>query len=112
VTENDNIFVIAWCSEGLEAILDVKECDMGDTMLRLQGNPANTLRTALNYLLTRARYNHQRVYEIYSIHTAPNIDEKTLTLMFEENPQVAADLIRKRGTVILSQRDPNKVRIQ
>lgn len=109
----DNIFLLVWHMEGLEAIVDIRDIDAADTMSRLKGEPATALRSQLNYFILRARFNSHRHYEIYSIHTSKDISESDLQGLFEDDPQSAVDLIRKRGTMLYSdRRNPEKAFIQ
>jgi type VI protein secretion system component VasA len=52
----------------------------------------------------RARANSQRHYEIYIVSAVDGITEDHIRDMFEANPQMAADTIRKLGTVFHSDR--------
>lgn len=100
----DNVFLLVWDMNGLEAIVDIRDIDAADTMARLKNEPATALRSQLNYFILRARFNAHRHYEIYSIHTSKDVSEEDLRGMFEDDPQLAVDLIRKRGTILYSNR--------
>jgi hypothetical protein len=89
------MFAIMWDCHGLEAIEAVPE-PAETTFALLKGveppRPPNILHWQL-----RARYNSQRHYEIYIITAAPGIDKDDIREMFENNPQTAADTIRRIG---------------
>jgi hypothetical protein len=89
------MFAIMWDCHGLEAIEAVPE-PSETTFALLKGveppRPPNILHWQL-----RARYNSQRHYEIYIITAAPGIDRDDIREMFENNPQTAADTIRRIG---------------
>jgi hypothetical protein len=89
------MFAIMWDCHGLEAIEAVPE-PAETTFALLKGveppRPPNILHWQL-----RARYNNQRHYEIYIITAAPGIDKDDIREMFENNPQSAADTIRRIG---------------
>lgn len=104
--DDRNIFLVVWDVNGLEAIVDVQESAAADTMSLLKGEKAGKLRSELNYFLMRARFNSHRHYEIYSVHTSPEITEEDLRGLFEADPQIAVDLIRERGTMLYSDRLP------
>lgn len=106
-----NRFLIVWNTLGLEEIVDIQDLEQQDTMNRLKNEPARSIRETLNYFSMRARYNAHRIYEMYSIHTSEDVSKDDLVDLFEQDPQAAADLIRERGTKILSQRIEGKVKI-
>jgi hypothetical protein len=68
-----------------------------------------SLNTMLGRIITpmmlRARVNHQRNYEIYTLRTTSDIDVHDLRQMFESDPQHAADLIRVRGNKLFCNRN-------
>lgn len=102
--KQDNIFIVAWDMTGLECVVDANELQSEDVMRALRDQKGSRLSEFMFYITMRARANMQRKYEIYSIHTNPDITKETLEYMFNENPQAAADLIRKRGHKIYSDR--------
>ena len=104
MSEDSNIFIVVWDMTGLEAIIDVNELQGEDVMRRLRDEKGSKLGQTLFAITMRARANTHRHYEIYSIHTEPSIDRMTLSDLFHDNPQIAADLIRARGTKIYSDR--------
>ena len=119
---SDNIFILSWDCYGLEACVDVTEhIDQGnnfekekifDLIKDPDAQPHNKHVAEVNriyfQLSMRARFNPQRNYEIYSVHTTADITAKDLKRMFEDNPQGTAELIRERGTQLLSNRETSK----
>ena len=89
------MFAIMWDCQGLEAVEAVPD-PAETTFALLKGveppRPPNILHWQL-----RARYNSHRHYEIYIITAAPGIDSDDIREMFENNPQTAADTIRRIG---------------
>jgi hypothetical protein len=104
-------FVIVWDCNGLEYIEDLTEIEHNITWSALQGKTAKPMPN-LNHLTLRARYNSQRHYEIYIIEATEGITKDDIAIMFEENPQQAADTIRRLGKKLYSDRvDLNRVKI-
>jgi hypothetical protein len=58
----------------------------------------------INGFSMRARFNPQRNYELYFIHTVKSITKEEFETMFVEDPQLAVDLIRDRGQKLFSHR--------
>ena len=119
---SDNIFILAWDCYGLEACVDVTEhIERGnnfekekifDLIKDPDAQPHNKHVAEVNriyfQLSMRARFNPQRNYEIYSVHTTADITAKDLKRMFEDDPQGTAELIRERGTKLYSDRQTSK----
>lgn len=95
-----NVFLVYWCNTGLESITDIKEAEQKDLIQILKGTGASNLSKLINSMSMRARFNPQRHYELYSIHTSPEISKNDLIKMFNDAPQEAAELIRSRGNQI------------
>lgn len=95
-------FAIMWDCHGLEACERVPN-PADTTFALLKGakppEPPNIMHWQL-----RARYNTQRHYEIYIITAQPGIERDDIVDMFEANPQVAADTIRRIGHCFYSDR--------
>jgi hypothetical protein len=96
---------------GLESVINADELGSEDTFNRLKGVKSNRLGQTLHMLTLRARLNTHRHYEIYSINVDSEIDEDDIRLMFEDNPQGSADMIRERGIGIYSDRISKKVQV-
>lgn len=104
MSNDSNIFIVVWDMTGLETVIDVNDLTGEDTMRALKGEKGSALGRTMFVLTQRARANSHRHYEIYSIHTNPEISKQDMADMFHQNPQGAADLIRDRGTKIYSDR--------
>jgi hypothetical protein len=89
------MFAIMWDCHGLEAVKAVPD-PAETTFALLKGEEPPRPPNILHWQL-RARYNTQRHYEIYIITATPGIDEDDIREMFENNPQTAADTIRRIG---------------
>jgi hypothetical protein len=102
----DNRFLISWCMEGLEGIVDVNGIAHEEMIARLKGNFTGRARIdeIIHSMVLRAKVNTQRRYEIYMIETDSNITEDIMRRYFDDNPQGIVDLIRRRGTRIYSDR--------
>lgn len=98
-------FVISWCNEGLEGIIPVSDIER-DALFKILKNepqPAPVMQS-VNLMVLRARFNLQRMYEIYSIEAEDGITADDIREMFEACPQMAAETIRKIGYKIHSDR--------
>ena len=96
------VFAIMWDCHGLEACERVPN-PTDTTFALLKGveppRPPNIMHWEL-----RARFNTQRHYEIYIITATPGINEDDIVEMFTNNPQSAADTIRRIGHKFYSDR--------
>lgn len=108
----NHLFVVMWCSEGLEYVGDITQDSKDRVWARLQGQDYQSRIPNLMHLKLRAQYNSQRFYEIYVVEATEGITEQDLRDMFEENPQAAADLIRDRGTCVFGERAGPRVVIK
>lgn len=76
-------------------------------------DPVREFNRIMQCILMRARVNNHRHYEVYVVDMPSYISEGDVTLMFKENPQGMADLIREKGTKYFSNRaSTGKVVIQ
>lgn len=108
-----NAYIFSWCCDGIEAIIPITEYEHWDkeNLFRLIKSEIllrNPLNSIMQHLLLRAQFNSQRNYEIYVIDCDPDLDEKFWRRQWDEHPQFTADLIRKRGHKIYSDRQTNK----
>ena len=101
-----NIFLLSWDMLGLDSVVNVTAIEKEATWNTLQDKPTYSLGSTVNAVLFRARANSQRHYEVYTVTMEDSI-------MFEQNPQGMADLIRERGHKIYSDRynDGDRVKI-
>lgn len=119
------LFVLSWDQLGIEGVVDVTEMEekrlnaekqrMWDV---LQDIPEDThkgrdndIGSIVRMMSLRARFNPQRHYEIYSVNTDYSITAEDLRTMFENDPQGSADLIRKRGNKLYSDREQTRSRV-
>jgi hypothetical protein len=105
-------FIIMWDCTGLEYIGDITADDQRVMWETLQGkeSPRRALANP-HHLRLRAQFNPQRHYEIYIVEATDGITADDIRDMFEANPQMAADTIRKLGTVFYSDRATQKAAI-
>ena len=120
-----NTFLVSWDMYGVEMCVDITElmaqatlADKENIFERLKNpdeEPPNQPMREINRYVTmatmRGRLNPQRNYEMYSIKTSPEITEEDLRGYFEDNPQGAADMIRDRGTKLMSYRNNEPKRV-
>jgi hypothetical protein len=102
---DDNVFLLSWDCNGLEACIDLTDFEKAAMWNTLQNkDPNNKMNLTVNSILLRARMNPQRHYEVYTVRVDGGISEDDLIDMFKENPQGMADLVRARGVKIFSDR--------
>lgn len=117
--QDTNVFLIFWDCYGLESCIDVTETmQLGnafehESLFERIKNPeeqphnehVHQISQMINGMSMRARFNPQRNYELYYIHTVKSITKDQFETMFEEDPQSAVELIRKRGQKLFSHRN-------
>lgn len=103
-------FIVMWCCEGLEAIIDVEDIEHNNMLHAIKTGklPKASLDHYVTMMTFRARVNTQRHYEIYAISAQEGIDEDDIREMFDNNPQYAADTCRRIGEMIYSDRVKEK----
>jgi hypothetical protein len=112
-----NAYLVYWCEEGLESVVPITEYEHWDRdntfrVLNNQETVRNPLNQLIQNMMLRARINDQRHYELYAVDCDNSIDKTDIEQMFETDPQTAADLFRKRGHRLYSNRaEMNRVRI-
>ena len=95
-------WAVMWDCHGLEALARVP--DPADTTFALlQSKKAPEMPNIMHWKL-RAQANSQRHYEIYTFSVESGIGADDIREMFEANPQMAADTIRRIGHQIYSDR--------
>ncbi len=103
-------FLVMWCNEGLEYVVDITEDEQQRAWSALKGKSPVSQLPNINHMILRARYNTQRHYEIYTVEATEGITADDIRDMFENSPQTAADTIRERGQCLHSDRaEKNKV---
>lgn len=107
MTEQDQdprnrMFAVMWDCYGLEAVVRVP--DPADTTFALLKGTKPPAPPNIMHWQLRARYNSQRHYEIYIITATPGISEDDIREMFDTDPQIAADTIRRIGHCFHSDR--------
>jgi len=97
-------FIVMWDMYGLEYCEDITAAEQMKTWNALKGVPGSVHIPNLLHLRLRAQINSQRHYEIYLIDAEQGITASDITTMFENNPQGAADTIRRQGHCFYSNR--------
>ena len=100
------VLIVMWDREGLDSVVDATQLDQDNiwNILSDNGQTVDKVDSVLMRLRFRARFNSHRCCEIYAINVDEAITGDDIGDWFEVNPQGAADLIRSRGTRLLSQR--------
>ena len=114
MSEEGNLFIMAWDCNGLEAVINITDYEKETTWATLKNeDPPVRLGSIVNHLMLRARANSQRHYEIYTMTAVDGITDEDIRTMFEQDPQGSADLIRDCGNKIYSDRynEGNKIKI-
>jgi hypothetical protein len=102
-------FLVSWCSEGLEAVMDITDLEQRAMIDILKtGRPKININHYVQMMMMRARANPQRHYEIYTFNATYEITSADIDDYFKSNPQMAADRIREIGTKIFSDRATEK----
>jgi len=104
--QDGRVLIVMWDREGLDSVLDATQMNQDDiwNILSDNGQTVDKVDNALLGLKLRARFNSHRCCEIYAINVDEAITGDDIGDWFDVNPQGAADLIRSRGTRLLSQR--------
>ena len=117
-----NTFILSWDCNALECCRDITALIKQSNAFERESlferiknpdqeptnQPLNEISKFLHYLQMRARFNPQRNYEIYMVHTVEGVDEQDLKELFERNPQGSADLVRVQGVKLYSDRETTK----
>lgn len=98
-------FLVMWCNEGLEALINVTR-NQQENVLAVLRDEKIPHTNPIQYMILRAKFNHQRHYEIYAFES--EIDEEEIRSMFEGSPQVIVNAIRRVGHKIYSDRKTTK----
>jgi hypothetical protein len=94
-------------------VADITADQQRVTWEKLQGKEAPRHAYANPYhLKLRAQFNSQRHYEIYTFNAVEGIGEQEIRDMFDNDPQMAADTIRRIGHCIHSDRATEQVAIR
>ena len=105
-------FVVMWDMYGLEYCEDITAAEQMKTWNTLQGIPSSVRIPNLLHLKLRAQINSQRHYEIYAIDCDAELDQTFWQERWEADPQWCADLVRKKGHMIHSDRaDTDRIKI-
>lgn len=97
-----NAYLFMWNQFGIEAIVPITQYENQyklDMWEIIKGNEPgkNPLDDIMSMMLLRARFNPDRNYEIYAIDCDEDITEEYWASLWDNNPQIAADLIREKG---------------
>jgi len=102
-------FLAMWCNEGLECIFDVaaakKEIEAWEkenlfAIIKEEQHRPKPKPIPLNQMILRAKFNIQRVYEIYEFNSEFDIEE--VKHLFKTEPQIIVNWIRENGYKVYS----------
>lgn len=119
MSKSVNTFLVSWDMYGVEMCIDITEKleranvidkeNIFEVIKDPEANPPNEPMREINRYVSmqtlRGRMNPQRNYEMYVVKTSTDITEEDLRGYFEDDPQGAADMIRERGTQLMSHRN-------
>lgn len=94
-------FLVMWCNEGLECLINVSEKEKENIVSVLKEEPVPHT-NPIQHMILRAKFNAQRHYEIYLFES--EIEEEEIINMFDTDPQIIVDAIRNVGNKIYSDR--------
>lgn len=103
-------YLVMWCNEGLEGLVNITGLEANDlvTMIKTGQRVTSKVSHYVTMMSMRARTNPHRHYEIYGLTVAEGITEEDISGMFDNDPQSAADTIRRIGARVYSDRAENK----
>jgi hypothetical protein len=100
----NHIFLVMWCNQGLECVIDITKDEQQRTWSALKGKPSASQIPNINHMILRAKYNLARAYEIYTVEATSGITADDIREMFNNSPQLAASTVRERGHCLHSDR--------
>lgn len=105
-----NQFLIMWCEEGLEGIVQIDIQAQKRMLYEKLKQPVEeqdikteseeyitSVGQTFNMMILRARMNNHRHYEIYTLTTSLDLSKERINDLFESSPQIIVDLIREKG---------------
>ena len=104
-----DLHIAMWCSEGLEALINLSLESRRDTFAVLstgKADPNSFSGGQLEMMKLRAQMNSQRCYEIYAFWST--VDTDTVRETFADNPQPLVEWIRKHGEKIYSDHEVHR----
>lgn len=107
-------FICMWDCNGIESVVDITQYEHEEYDLLIEmiktGQPQKTkFGWILNPMMLRARFNGHRFYEIYALDAAESITDRDVYEMFTNDPQGSAELVRKKGVKLYSDRATKKL---
>lgn len=101
-------YLVSWDILGLEALINISEHERESIVAILQGNEVRW-QNPIQAMILRARFNSQRHYEIYVFES--ELSESVIRSLFDSDPHVIADTIRRIGQCLYSDRMIEKPKI-
>jgi hypothetical protein len=104
-----NAFLFSWCENGIEAIVPITQYEDFEEkhafdILKTGKVPKCPLDHIVGSIIMRARANGQRAYEVYTIDCSEELTEEVWKELWENSPQMCADIIREKGVKLYSTR--------
>lgn len=91
----DKIFLVFWCSQDLEFVMNISDQMQKDMVAKLRGENPKGITKLIHYADIRSRLNPGRDYHLYAIKS--DATEESIRLLFKTSILSAADLIKKHG---------------
>jgi hypothetical protein len=95
--EKSRTFLTYFDCLGFECIIDITSYENQKLLSDISGKKFD-FPVSLRSMMMRARFNPQRAPEIWSF--GATVDQATMMLYAEENPQALVDMIRERGNCL------------
>jgi hypothetical protein len=108
-----NAYIFMWCNEGLDSLVPITQYEdqqLIDAVTHGKIMPSK-VDYILSYMALRARFNSQRVYEIYAMDCDEDLSEDDLRQCFDDDPQGIVNLIRERGIKLYSDYSGKKSKV-
>lgn len=106
------VYICMWDENGFETIKDCTTWERESLINTIAGKELTPAPVNLQAMTMRARFNPQRNYEIWTFCTEESLDEDTLWVYANDNPQALVDMIRNRGKQLYANSKNTEPRIQ
>lgn len=111
-TSKSRVYICMWDENGFETLKDCTKWERETFLNTIAGKTLTPAPVNLQAMMMRARFNPQRAYEIWTFNTTEELDEDTLWVYANDNPQALVDMIRNRGKQLYANSKNAEARIQ
>lgn len=92
-------WVVLFDTLGVDTLIPWDDFKSDDMISVLSGKkPSKKGNQRVSMMILRAKANHQRFPEVWAYDTAEDYEYEDMRSMWEETPQMVADLVREKGT--------------